>query len=108
MTDDTSSDGHGPDVSPPDSSIVYENDEGVRPSEAVVRAVASVTNTAVLDLDPLYDVIDPDHLDGICNRTDHSNAREERSITFRFNGCLVTVNQQTVHVQTAVDRATDG
>lgn len=78
-----------------DGELTYEIGETETPSTAVVRAVASVTNTTVLDLDPLYDVIDPEHLDELSE----SNALIESAITFTFNGCQVTVTQGTVQIQ---------
>lgn len=52
-------------ASPQTEDATYELEAGELHSTAVVRAVATFTNTSVLDLDPLYDVLDPDHLDGI-------------------------------------------
>lgn len=97
MTDDTSGNGAGIDGEP---SIRYELDDDERHSDAVVRAVASFTDTAVLDLDPLYHVIDPAHLDGITGDLD-DGAHRECSLEFRFNGCLVTVTRTTVRVSRA-------
>ncbi|WP_207586225.1 HalOD1 output domain-containing protein [Halomontanus rarus] len=83
--------------------IVYEIDSSERPSEAVVRAVATLTDTPVLDLDPLYRTIDPGHLDGILNDRENGRTVEESSISFVFNGCRVTVNQNSVRVQNEGD-----
>lgn len=81
------------------AALSYEMDPDERPSRAVVRAVASVTNTPVLDLDPLYDVVDPDHLDGVCSRTGQHSAMTASSISFLFNGCEVTVEDDVVCVR---------
>lgn len=83
-------------------TIVCEIGEDERPSEVVVRAVGTVTNTAILDLDPLYDTIDPEHVDTLTYGRGES-AIEDSSVSFRYNGCLVTVNQNTVHVRTDAD-----
>lgn len=85
------------------AEVTYDVDEGEQPSVAVVRAVASLTDTPVLDLDPLYDVVDPAHLDGLADAADGRSALTESSVTFRFNGCEVTVTQDTVHVQACED-----
>lgn len=81
--------------------VTYEIDGDERPSEAVVRAVASITNTPLLDLEPLYDVIDPEHLDGMFDGP--GGAAAGSSVTFRFNGCRVTVSPETVHVRRDAD-----
>ena len=79
-------------------AIVYEIGEDDQPSKVVVRAVATLTNTEILDLDPLYDTIDPTHVDKL-NDVRGESAIEDSSVSFRYNGCLVTVNQSTVHVR---------
>lgn len=67
-----------------------------RPSETVVRAVAAVTNTPVLELEPLYDVIDPDLL----NRTIASTGDDVQvEFSFAFGGCEVTVTREEVRVR---------
>lgn len=72
------------------TEITYEIGEDERPSEAVVRATAALTNRSVIDLDPLFDVIDPDHLDGLFDTVGMEPGGEERSVTFTFNGCHVS------------------
>lgn len=71
-------------------------------SEAVVKAVAAVTDTSVLDLDPLYDVLDPESLDQSFERQ-RSDA-DNMEITFVFNGCDVTVSRGEVTVR-AIDES---
>ncbi|WP_435177437.1 HalOD1 output domain-containing protein [Halorussus sp. AFM4] len=75
----------------------YEISAGESPSEAVVRAVAARTDTAPVDLDPLYDIVDPDHLDAMCG-TDDGADRVESSVTFTFHGCQVSVTRKEVSV----------
>lgn len=94
MTDDQPTERSEPGRPTGGTELTYPIDESERPSLAVVRAVASVTNTPVLDLDPIYDTIDPDYLDGV-----DETPVEDSSITFSFNGCQVTVTQDEVHVQ---------
>lgn len=79
----------------------YEIGEDERPSEAVVLAVAELTNRSPLDLEPLYDVIDPDHLDGVLGETDDSVRAE---LSFTFASCQVTVTGRHVRAHT---KATD-
>lgn len=79
--------------------IVREIGESDRPTEVVVRAVAALTNTEILDLDPLYDTIDPVHVDKLTDSRGES-AIEDSTVLFRYNGCLITINQNTVHVRT--------
>lgn len=84
-------------------SLSYELDADERPSEAVVHTIAELTDTSVLDLNPLYNVIDPEYLDGMITGRKDSGTIEECSTSFHFNGCLVTVNQNTVRIQIDYD-----
>lgn len=79
------------------SYLAYELSDDELPSRAVIRAVASFTDTAPLDIEPLYDVIPPAHLDGSIRDTDDDTVRTEFSFT--FNGCEVTVTGDEVCVQ---------
>lgn len=98
MTDNNTNGGTEPNDTAQSETIVAEIEEGERPSEVIVRAVATLTNTAILDLDPLYNTIDPEHLDNLTDGRGES-AIEDSSISFRYNGCLVTVSQGTVRVR---------
>ena len=95
MTDDPIADGGRDDRSNPSLRFTYEIDEHESPSEAVVRAVAALTNTSSIELDPLYDVIEPGHLDGTFEGTD---GRTETELSFEFNGCEVSVTADEVRV----------
>lgn len=81
-----------------EGELVYEIGPDETPSAAVVRAVASLTDTAMLELEPLYDVVDSKHLDGLVEESNEKRSSIESSVTFDFNGCEVTVAQDTVHV----------
>lgn len=74
------------------------------PSRAVVRAVASLTNTPVTELRPLYDVLDPEHLDGVCGG-DASDGLP-CTVSFEYAGCRVTVTGQEVRVRLLGDPET--
>lgn len=96
MTDETTRDDRSENcLSSREAAIEYEIDDEP-PSVAVVRAVASLTNTPVLDLEPLYDVVDPDHLDGLFGG---DAALEGSSVALAFNGCRVTVTEDCVFVE---------
>ena len=78
--------------------LTYDVDADEFHSEAVVRAVASLTNTSPLDLDPLYNVVDPVHLDGIFE-TSQSAPTTEGSFAFTFGGCWVAVTREKIRVR---------
>lgn len=86
--------------------FTYDISANEAPSEAVVKAVASLTNMSVLELDPLYDVIDPDALDELFGNEDDRAARRGRSLTIVFNDCEVTVTCDELRVG-AIESATD-
>ncbi|WP_276253144.1 HalOD1 output domain-containing protein [Halomontanus rarus] len=60
-------------------------------SLAVVRAVASKTETDPAALPPLYDWIDPDALDALFAPS-RTNDRREGTIEFTYDGSLVTIS----------------
>ncbi|XVH32221.1 HalOD1 output domain-containing protein [Haloferacaceae archaeon DSL9] len=101
MTDDTTS--PEPNDATRSECLSYELDANERPSRAVVTAVATLTDTSILDLNPLYHTIDPEHLDGVITGRKNDGAITESSVSFHFNGCQVTVNQHAVRVQIADD-----
>lgn len=59
------------------------------PSMAVVAAVAAMTRTDPMDLDPLHSSIDTDALDGLFTATNH---RRWGRVVFRFNGFEITAS----------------
>lgn len=83
----------------PAGGFTYEIDPDEPPSEAVVRAVATLADARPLDLDPLYDAIDPDHLDGLFGRAGDDTARREHSITFAYDDREIAVTRETVFVR---------
>ncbi|MFC4248865.1 HalOD1 output domain-containing protein [Natribaculum luteum] len=82
------------------SRFAYEVDPDERRSEAVVRAVAALTNTSPLELEPLYEVIDPESLDRTFAETDGAVSAE---ISFAFDDCAVTVTRKVIYVHVTVD-----
>lgn len=99
MTDNAPTDEREPDPTSTSADLAYARDEDEPPSEAVVRAIASLTDTPVHDLDPLYDVVDTDHLDGLFGDSGDSPLQWDSSVTFEFNGCTVTVTLDAVYVR---------
>ncbi|WP_254861447.1 HalOD1 output domain-containing protein [Halovivax gelatinilyticus] len=97
MTDDTTP------AEPTDStqtgSFSYELDPDERPSEAVVHVVATLTDSSILDLNPLYHTIDPEYLDELLADRNNSDTITEASVTVPYNGCHVTVTQDTVRAR---------
>lgn len=65
--------------------------DGQRPSTTIIEAVAEVEGVAPTDVDGrLYDVVDPDALDRLFERT-HSAVRTAGCVTFPAFGYLVMV-----------------
>lgn len=64
--------------------------DSTAPSRAILDVMAHVTGADHVDLDPLYDSIDPSALDAICG------ARRDRSrclVQFAYDGHRVTVER---------------
>jgi len=55
-------------------------------SERIVEAVADAKDVSSLELDPLYDVVDPDAMDGLFQ------AGAAGRIEFVYEGCKVVVH----------------
>lgn len=67
--------------------VLYDP-EDVAPSTAVISAVAALTDTDPLDIEPLHSAIDPDALDTIA--TDQP-AEGDLKVTFNLDSHAVTV-----------------
>ena len=75
----------------------YEIDPDESASMAVVRAVSNDTDTPPAELEPLYDVVDPEALDAlVCGL--EPGARREREIRFRYDDVNVTVTPTHVYL----------
>ena len=61
-------------------------------SEEVVSAVAEATGNDPLDLEPLYEVIDPDALDALYRRDGLGLPRSPNRVEFTYAGCEVVVD----------------
>ncbi|WP_458208551.1 HalOD1 output domain-containing protein [Haladaptatus sp. NG-SE-30] len=100
MTDEPSNtDSTATESAPQPAEITYEIGETELPSEAVVQATAALTNTPPNELEPLYDVMDPDHLDGLFDDSSTHSLDEERTMEFSYNGCQVAVTTEFVVVR---------
>lgn len=83
----------------PDDWTVRNEYGGGTPSEAVVESVAAATDRSVMDLSPLYDVVDSEALDVMFARGADATA------SFEYEGCEVTVTETHVVVRAVDDAA---
>jgi hypothetical protein len=73
------------------------------PAMAVVQAVAVATDSAVSELEPLGNAVDPDALDGLVDRDCDGSPVE---VSFEYGGTEVVVRSDgTITVCTVVDDA---
>ena len=86
----------------PDRHVTHWTDRET-PVASVVEAVAAVTNTPPAGLSPLYEAVDPDALTRLAESGQESPPSDRR-VSFRFEGCLVTVHGDG---RTVVSPATD-
>jgi hypothetical protein len=63
-------------------------------SEAVVYAVAELTQTDPLNLPPLYTVLDPDALNHLFSVATGTRPQTETSVSFEYAGNLVQVMER--------------
>lgn len=69
-------------------------------SQAVVSAVAAETGTDPLELEPLYEVFDPDALDALLGWGESGTTSEPVCVEFTYAGCGVCVTADgTVEVE---------
>lgn len=71
--------------------------------ESPSHAVAAYTNWSPIDLDPQYDVVDLDHLDGLFGNRGSEPSRAGGSFVLLFGGCEVTVTRDEIRVREADD-----
>lgn len=83
---------------PTDVEYSFEDDETA--SDAVVAAVAARTNSDPLEIDPLYEHVDPDALDALFEPRGTDTARpDDVRIEFQMSGFQVTVTADSVAVE---------
>ncbi|WP_049916866.1 HalOD1 output domain-containing protein [Halogeometricum pallidum] len=66
-------------------------------TETVIAAVAEANGIEPTDLDPLFDVIDPDALNDIY-RTKWAQSPRSLTVEFQYEGCTVVVRAKKVTV----------
>lgn len=93
---------------PPDQIVTVEHDSEtdtyraefdsaeIEPSMAVVEVVVSVSDAGPLQLDPLYEVVDPELIDQFCTRTTRDSQAGDRMISFPYHDYSVTVESRGV------------
>lgn len=69
----------------------FDPSAGDRASEAVVMAVETVTGSDHTHLEPLYDVIDPDALDTLCDHAGRKNTAGTHRLEFSYEGLDIDV-----------------
>jgi len=69
----------------------YDWEDDGEPSRCVIETVAAATGTEPLDMEPLYDTVDPEYLDRVFEPRSGCSPSDGR-ITFRFQGCDVSVD----------------
>ena len=74
------------------SDAVQTNAGGESMSETVVTAVADAKGVDPLDLDPLYDAIDPDALDSLFSTSPGASA-SPTELRFEMGNCEVVVRE---------------
>lgn len=74
-----------------DETYVTSFEPGDRPSESVVRAIATLTDESPIDLTPLYEAIEPDALDSLFDHARRSDESGRQRLTFAYAGYEVLV-----------------
>lgn len=78
-------------MTPDTPSTVERSAENETLTETIVIAVADATGVDPLDLDPLYDSIDPDAIDRAFESTGEGAPATTDQLAFDYAGCEVTV-----------------
>lgn len=108
MNENTSNNGDGAPSGPTTNQTRIQRNwhgEGT-PAGSVTDAIATVTGTPPLGLQPLYESIDPDALDRILEAGSASpSGRSTLTVSFRHAGCAVTI---TADGQLTVRHPADG
>ena len=94
-TDDTSPPG-------PDETFVTAIDPATNPSEAVVDAVATLDGVPAIELEPLYDAVEPDALDALFEHARRTDDPGSQTLTFAYAGYQISVSGDGTIEVTAV------
>jgi hypothetical protein len=81
--------------------IQTNSSSGQRPSTAIIEAIGTITDTDPIELDPLGDTIDSDHLDGLFDSPSNSE-REHVSVSFSYAGYRITVSETKAITRTPI------
>lgn len=73
------------------SQSTFQLPESAPVSQRVTHAVAETTNTDPLELDPLFNTIDPESINTLFKPTNTGSQRATGSVAFEYAGCDVTV-----------------
>lgn len=76
--------------------VQIDPSSGQRPSTAIVEAIAALTDIDPLELEPLGDQIDPEHLDELFISPSNSD-RQHISVSFFYAGYHIDVSE-TKHI----------
>lgn len=60
-------------------------------TQRVVEAISEATGTDPLELEPLYDTVDPDCLENLFTETASPGSQTNGRVSFTASGCRVTV-----------------
>ncbi len=71
------------------TTLTIEQDSSQRMSTVLIEAVASIRDVTATELDPLYETVDPDAIDALCDGPNTGNPLE---ISFQYEGCGVNVS----------------
>ncbi|WP_217353103.1 HalOD1 output domain-containing protein [Haloprofundus sp. MHR1] len=78
-------------VTPGPHAKTYHSDDGERPSDTVIRAVADAVRTDPLSLPPLFHAVDPDALDDLlCDPLGGFRSTGSRVVEFHYAGVHVS------------------
>lgn len=72
-----------------------------RPSEAVVRGVAAVTDQSIHAIEPLFESVDPDALDALFAPFPDGTSRVSGRVVVHLEGCRVSVEGSRVQISDA-------
>ncbi|XVH31967.1 HalOD1 output domain-containing protein [Haloferacaceae archaeon DSL9] len=61
-------------------------------SETILSAVAASTGQSIFNLDPLYDVLDPEAVDSLLTPRPNGEARPHISLRFEYQSHIITVH----------------
>jgi len=81
------------------SSTTYAGNENGSVSQEVIAAIAEESGRDPMELDPLYEYIDPDALNAIFDfRSNDDTDCTETYLEFSYNAYRVAVTADSVHV----------